>query len=317
MILLMGDSEEEYFEDSVDDRVSQATEACLAMKPEMVKNGQACAVKTRSLRSKLNKVTVELPKQKSSRLDERKLVEDQFKDVLADFSTLQKGLATLKECMSSIFDRLEEVERRLEAIESKPANTYSEALTSTASVQEAGERLSRLEYKTSETERAARLLDISITHPSLDNTRGEMVAHVQNFLSVTLKMDNREIDANLQVKKVPRPNTVLIRVSHTRFKRFIYTARKKLRQEDESSTNDLYINDDLTNYNYKILKQLKAEKRRRQEQHLPNFNYVYSFEGKIFVKKLPNTPSSDAIYVSSPSSLDNFLSKLGQTPLEP
>ena len=122
-------------------------------------------------------------------------------------------------------------------------------------------------------------------------------------------MPPREVDANLHVQKSPRPNTVLLKFSDRKFKNFLYSARKRMRNS-ELNLNYLYINEYLTSYNYSILKSLKTEKRRRSEGDLPNFHSVYSFEGKIYVKMHLDEQSNQALHVKNQSTVREFVSKL-------
>ena len=85
---------------------------------------------------------------------------------------------------------------------------------------------------------------------------------MKQFFSSVMKMEPREIDASLHVRKMRRPHTVIVYLSDVVFKRFIYSARKKFRQENETSetsTPDLFVSHNLTIFNYKLNKDLKLE----------------------------------------------------------
>ena len=169
--------------------------------------------------------------------------------------------------------------------------------------------------RTSEDDRKSRLLQATITHPNLDLSNQDLTMHVKQFLQNRLNMPPREVDANLHVQKTPRPNSVLLKFSDRKFKNFLYSARKRMRNS-ESNLNDLYINEHLTSYNYSILKYLKTEKRRRSEGNLPNFHSVYSFEGKIYIKMHLDEQSNQAVHVKNHSSIQEFVSKLdGDSPI--
>ena len=121
-----------------------------------------------------------------------------------------------------------------------------------------------------------------------------------------------EIDANVYVKKTRRPNTVILKLSDKKLKCFIYSARKTLR--NSSNLTGLYINEYLSSYNYILLKKLKTEKKRRNENNLPNFNSVYFFEGRVFVKLRGTEQSREAIHMKNSNILMEFLGKLDSVP---
>ena len=73
-------------------------------------------------------------------------------------------------------------------------------------------------------------------------------------------MQNREIDDQMYVAKMPQPNTVMITLSHHRFKVFLFRAKKELRINRARVYSDLFINENLTALNYSLFKKLKSEK---------------------------------------------------------
>ena len=88
-------------------------------------------------------------------------------------------------------------------------------------------------------------------------------------------MPNHEIDDQMHVAKLPQPNTVMITLSHHRFKIFLFRAKKELRINNAQVYSDLFINENLSSMNYSLLKQLKSEKKRRNGNNLANFQVVY------------------------------------------
>ena len=88
----------------------------------------------------------------------------------------------------------------------------------------------------------------------------------------------------------------------------MFAARKNLRQNHPANCENLYVNEILTSYNFEILKKLKSEKKRRSENSETSFHSVYSFEGKIFVKKLPSNDSS--MCIASKRDLSKFLAEM-------
>ena len=73
-------------------------------------------------------------------------------------------------------------------------------------------------------------------------------------------MQNREIDDQMYVAKKPQPNTVIITLSHHRFKVFLFRAKKELRINRARVYSDLFINENLTSLNYFLFKKLKSKK---------------------------------------------------------
>ena len=139
------------------------------------------------------------------------------------------------------------------------------------------------------------MLEVNITHPDLNKDSNDLVGDKKQFLIEHLKMERRSIDANMEVRKCPRDNTVTIKCSNIRYKRFLYTANKKLRAE--TPNNNLYINDNLTTYNYDILKQLKTARKRLIDQGAICFDSVYTFDGKVFIKKSFSDNKENAICI--------------------
>ena len=152
-----------------------------------------------------------------------------------------------------------------------------------------------------------RMLNVCISDPTINPNAENLLQHAKDFLLNKMKMDNRMMDANVFVKKTGRPNTILLTFSDKRFKRFLYIARKNLRNSNVESCRELYINEDLTSYNFALLMKLKRERKRRIAQNLAGFESVYTFEGKVFVKRNKNEDNKEAIYIKSEKVLNSFL----------
>ena len=90
----------------------------------------------------------------------------------------------------------------------------------------------------------------------------------------------------MQVQKTFRANTIQLTLSDRRFKKFLFASLKKLgnRANSTSAFQSLFINENLTTYNYKILQKLNQEKRTRIADGSPNFHTVYSYDGNFFPK---------------------------------
>ena len=290
-------------------RTSVALSKCLNMKPDYVTKNKS-KVKISELKKRLESNSLPTKKRSSTRIDDRKKIEDCYKELQNDFCNIYKKFEMFHECIYSILDTVEDLENRMSKLEGIVVNdrgatpTYSQALKSDES-----ERLDKLEFLSSEVERKKRMLEVIITHPTLDKNCENLVDHVKHFLSTEMKMDRRNIDANLQAKKSPKQNTVIVIFSQRRFKLFLYSAKKKMREVSDDSYVGLYINDNLTSYNFKILMELKS-KRKSYVQSEDPFISIYSFEGKIFVKLKKNSPSSNGDHVKSPPQIRHLLEEI-------
>ena len=171
-------------------------------------------------------------------------------------------------------------------------------------------RIEKLEFRSSEDERKNRLLQLTLTHPSIEHSHDSLNDHIKDFLCRTMKMNPREIDTNLYAQKSPRLNTVLINFSDKKFKMFLYSARKKLQNGEGDLLRKLYINEYLISYNYDILKKLKKEKKRLEETVSPSFASVYSFEGRVFAKRYLDDGTNQATHVRNPNVVREFLSSI-------
>ena len=170
------------------------------------------------------------------------------------------------------------------------------------------ERLEKLEYQASENERINRALQVTITHPALDGNFQNVFWTATHFMENIMMMEWRQIDANMYVQTTRRPNTILITFSDQRFKSFLFKARKNLPQQQVP----IFINDHLTSYNYKILKLAKEERKRNNESHTNLFETVYSYNGRVFIKRSRSDPAAEAILVKSPENLKEIMKKLAE-----
>ena len=309
------ESDGEHYETDRENRrgVDSEVQSFLSMKPEYVNNRPITknAQNSSSFRSQLKKFKSSTNPKKSSRLDKKKEMEEYFRDLSSDFHSLAKKFDTIIGCISELYDKMDNYEKRLEKLES-PGNLSqpSRSYAAQAALPPPDEtRLDKLEFATSEHERKSRMLEVSLTHPDIDQNNENLNEHIKSFFVEKLKMENRTIDTDFSVKKLPRNNTVMVTFSEMKFKRFLFSARKKIFQLGQPSS-ELYVNENLTTYNFKMLKTLKMEKKRRSDENLPGFDSVYSFDGKVFVKKVRNTDRSSAIHISNPKQLSEFVESL-------
>jgi len=156
-------------------------------------------------------------------------------------------------------------------------------------------------------EREKRLNQAIITHPELNPNNKDLKKHICEFLSSKLSMSEREIDQNLEAVKSGREHSVIIKFSRKFFKGFIYAARSKLRKSNPERCDALFINDNLTHYNFSLLKLLKRERRTRCESRVNNFVSVFSLEGKVYVK---TTYESEKQHIKNMDAYKRFLSSV-------
>ena len=159
-------------------------------------------------------------------------------------------------------------------------------------------------------------MEVHLNHQSIEPTSEELFTAVAHFLSDKLKLEGREIDSNMRVLKTKRPHTVLVCLSDRKFKRFLFSALKKYRELDASRDDQIYINDNLTTYNYNLFKTLKLERDHLRENQRQTFEVVYSFEGKIFVKKKIGDSKEDARHIRTVSQMKSFVSTFSAVPAQ-
>ena len=249
----------------------------------------------------------------ASRRDRDK-IDDSFKSLSDDIKNFQTKLNSIYDCVLSVLDSVESLQNRVKALEDNSSsqtttsNTYSAAILGDA--EKSRQRLDRLEFLSSEDERKKRTLQVSVTHPSIDQNASDLENRLECFFQDVMKMPLREMDANTKVQKTGRANTVLVTFSAKRFKIFLFKARRRLRDENENLTENLYLNDNLTPYNFSILMSLKREKSRRSLENLPNFAAVYAIDGKVYVKMTRESSNQESIYVKSQSTVKEILQKI-------
>ena len=333
---------------SVEDReVGNASRECLDMVPEMITAEKSMRkVKLKKLRKRLDKCDASSTVVRtSSRLDNKRQLDDHFKDLLADNESVRKKLSYIHDFLSDMFDtvndlsetcdkqecRINDLERtvkqqtdKIVGITSRPPSTYSGAVTtgisgapsqSIPSHSDSGRRIDKLEYTASEEERRRRLLQVTITHPEISQNNSNVVSDTKSFLVNKLLLQEREIDPLLQVRLQRRENTVLLTFSAQRYRNFLYAARKRLRVNNPDRCTNLYINENLTNYNFVMMRQLKAERRSRNVAGKNSFHAVYTFDGKVFVRMRAGDSPDSRSHITSPQQLGLFLAKLDSVPI--
>ena len=287
-------------------------ELCKNMKPEKPKMNFS-ELKT----SLLNLHSKEPPPARSLRPN-RKLVEDSVRELTTDISNFSKKLDTLLNCVLSILDTCEHLEARVGSLEERKqvesecvGVSYAGVVSQSSRLVESNtERVEKLEFLASETERKTRLRQITLTHPEINMVDGNLDERVKVFLTDKMGLSSRELDTNMIVRKTNRNNTALLTVSDTRFKTFLYRARTKLRSAKAALSTDLYLNDNLTSYNFKILMDLKRDRKRRKSDNMPHLESIYSFDGKVYVKKARTDSNKLATWVKDCSVMRRVMSSV-------
>ena len=255
----------------------------------------------------------------SPRIDERQKLEISYKQLSGDIKNLYAELDVFFESINEICDHIQLLHEKIDGIDKKlttsngsqtyadvaRVNSNSDVPTSTSY---RNKRIEKLEYQSSEQERINRVLQVTITHPSLDLNNPDLFGTAYYFMENIMKMGRREIDMNMYVQQTRRPHTVLITLSERRFKSFLFRARKNLPQQQIP----IYINDYLTNYNYSILKLAKEERKRSFDNLNVLYEIVYTYNGRVFIKKRRSDPPSAAILVKSPENLHEIMEKLAE-----
>ena len=319
---MTSDSESEY-EESIENSdtlhsttLKRAIKDCLEMTPGSNTQNPTAAERARSmllnLRNPKNEKSSNVLLRSSAKGDDRKKVEDSFREVSQDLIGINRKLNGIMDCVLGILDRMDALEERMNILENTSnekgaPSSYSEVLVS--NLEEGNKRLEKLEYLGSEEERKKRTLEVSLSHPQLDSSNSDLGSSVKNFLSQKLKMANREIDANMLVQKTRRNNCVILTLSDKRYKLFLFHAKKSLRQSNDEVCDDLFICDNLTSYNYKMMKTLKQRRRDKNAKLEEIFEVVYSIDGKIFVKIRKSDENKDSVHIKTPKDIDNLLER--------
>ena len=312
------ESDDYQTDDGSNNRISNMIQSCLSEKPEFEKSKTS----VKKMKSQLDKIKSSNKQKKSSRIDDRKQIDDFLKEISTDIFKLSQKIDTMVDIQKQTLDKVDSLESNvkdlqkdnesllarvvaLEANKSSHEHTFAEA-TATYRPND-DERISRLEYTSSEDERKKRCLEVNLTHPSIDNSTTDLEKHVREFFSDHMGMESRSIDRNMRVKKSKRANTVQINLSNIRFKKFLYAAKKQIRVNNPENHEDFLLNEYLTTYNFDILKKLKAEKKRCADEKMTCFETLYTFEGRVYIKKTRTNDKNDAICVNTRKVLDKII----------
>ena len=151
-------------EDISNSKVNSIVEKCLQMKPKYNISKKSKHKSYIDLKKRLDtgaKIEVKRNDKKSStRSSDRKNIDNCFRELTEDFSTIFDKLRTVYECVTEMLDKMEDIENRVSELEKKqsekppppPIQTFSEALRS-----QTDNRINKLEYSASEQERNNRV----------------------------------------------------------------------------------------------------------------------------------------------------------------
>ena len=298
-------------DESQSSRVQNACSSLLNAKPEFKLNVKPNSV----IRTKLNscKSAKKSPRKLRSngKTTDRKIIEESFQELSSYIMGVHRKLGVIVDSVLDVLDRMDALENRLNDIEdtlkkSKASEpSYANTVITGSS---SNSRLDKLEYISSEEARKNRLIQISLTNPSFVNVSvNDLQTRTRDFFINVLRMSDREIDANFNVQKTKKENTVIVILSDKRFKKFIYVAKKKIRHELPETLDNIYINDNLTAYNHSLLMSLKRDRTIRRNEGRPTFDTVYTFEGKVFVKRCRSDRNEEAVYIKNKQLLEDFL----------
>ena len=301
----------------VSNRVVKQIKYCMDMKPQTFNSVE-------SIKNKLNSIRQGKKDKNIRPVDtERKKIESVVADFASDMARMNSNFQILLDCLTDIIPRLEQIdylegrvsdlECKLEAVTQFPfldgQTAVAASVVGMPSARDGySDRLDRLEYLSSEEEREKRILQAVVTHPDLNADSSDMREHMLNFLRTALDMPEREIDSNMTIQKTGRPNTITINFTRKLFKKFLYAARAKLRRSNPERCGDLFINDNLTHYNFSLLRALKRERRRRGESQLNNFVSVFSLDGRVYVK---TSSECEKLHIKSKDAYTKYLEALG------
>ena len=306
------DSEDSFLDaDIMSDNVNSLVQRCRDFVP------MSCNASLSVIRSKLCKAKAEPTPNVSSHTRSIKVkpakVEDSLRELSNEALQFSQKLNCIIDSFISIVDTIETLDKRISVIEAGNHNrgeSQSYAAIASQTLKSNDGRIGKLEYQNSEEDRKKRLLEVSITHPSINPGSNSLRVDTLNFFSEKLKMSNREIDQSFTVHKTSRNNTIIVRLTDRKFKLFLFNARKKLRLDNPSTVTDLYLNDNLSSYNFSILMTLKRLRSDRRNANKKVFETTYTIDGKIFVKMQRGDSNENAINIKTKCAIDKLIADL-------
>ena len=151
------DSEPEEYTEACDTlqstKLKRAIKDCLEMSPKKEKlksaASQGARAKLLGLQNQKDGKSSNIILRSGAKGDDRKKVEDSFREISQDLSGINKKLDGILECVLGILERVDDLEERMTLLESSSAQTsasssYSEVLAS--NLEEGNKRIGKLEY---------------------------------------------------------------------------------------------------------------------------------------------------------------------------
>ena len=87
-----------------------------------------------------------------------------------------------------------------------------------------------------------------LTNSNIDPNTSDLSTNVETILVENVMMENHEIGANFQVRKLRRENSFLLTIPYRMFKRFVFAAKKRFRTSHPDESINLFINDNLISF---------------------------------------------------------------------
>ena len=287
------------------DKVKKKIEYCLNMTAEEPVLSYAQIV------NKLKNTNAIKPSRETTNLrpSDSKSIDRRVTDLCSQLIQIKSDIQTLVQCSLEITNKIRELQDRIKNQETSCVNEKIDDLfqQQTAIVNKHNAVADMVQHSQSEEIREKRKKQVVITHPTININSDQIHQQVMKIFTEVLFMEPKNIDTAFQTTKMKRENTVIVSFSHVMFKKFMFVARKQVRENDINKTNGLFINDNLTSYNYNLLKGLKEERKTRSEENKPNFKYIFTIDGRVFVRE-----SDDGYpkHISSKEELRKFLSSL-------
>ena len=126
----MSDADDSFLSEEDSSEVAELTKHCINMKPKVISNLTKSKSKPLSLRARLEKFRTCASRERTSRRSEnRKQVEDHFKELASDFSSFNKKFDVAISSFTEILNRSESVEKGIGILEK---NNVSNSTTETA-----------------------------------------------------------------------------------------------------------------------------------------------------------------------------------------
>jgi len=229
-----------------------------------------------------------------------------FDDENLKLESMRPQVKDILTCMEKLLKKQQKMEEKINELEEKLSTIESNSITMNLEKSNDSHRLDDLEFDQSERQRSDRLLEIQISHPKLNHKSKNLKAATLKFLKTELKMPAEKIDPNCSVS-TNREHSILMKVNDFKFKKNLFAMKKELKLKNDDIAKNLYVQDNLTKFNYNLFRKLKDELKRRRESNIINFYTVFSLNGKIFAKL---TKDSEIMYIKNQNAIESFLKVL-------